>query len=73
MKNIDYFLYTDMMVQARHFYRIRLFQRSDQNNKKVLTFTISGKAVKLLPNGMTAHSQFHIPLDVTPESTCDIK
>ncbi|XP_060190349.1 uncharacterized protein LOC132619465 [Lycium barbarum] len=27
----------------------------------------------LLPNGRTAHSRFHIPLDVTAESTCEIK
>ncbi|KAK1358497.1 ATP-dependent DNA helicase [Heracleum sosnowskyi] len=27
----------------------------------------------LFPNGRTAHSRFRIPLDVTAESTCEIK
>ncbi|XP_024046681.1 uncharacterized protein LOC18052859 [Citrus clementina] len=30
-------------------------------------------ATLLLPNGRTAHSRFHIPLDVTAESTCEIR
>ncbi|XP_074374349.1 uncharacterized protein LOC141714747 [Apium graveolens] len=39
----------------------------------VLPVATSGLASLLLPNGRTAHSRFHIPLDVTPESTCEIK
>ncbi|XP_015057654.1 uncharacterized protein LOC107003921 [Solanum pennellii] len=42
-------------------------------SKIVLPVATSGIAALLLPNGRTAHSRFHIPLDVTPESTCDIK
>ncbi|XP_075088410.1 uncharacterized protein LOC107790380 [Nicotiana tabacum] len=33
----------------------------------------SGIAALLLPNGRIAHSRFHIPLDVSSESTCEIK
>ncbi|XP_062103142.1 uncharacterized protein LOC133814163 [Humulus lupulus] len=32
-----------------------------------------GIAALLLPNGRTAHSRFHIPLNVTTESTCEIR
>ncbi|XP_074347337.1 uncharacterized protein LOC141686186 [Apium graveolens] len=39
----------------------------------VLPVATSGIASLLLPNGQTAHSQFRIPLDVTAESTCEIK
>ncbi|XP_060190424.1 uncharacterized protein LOC132619584 [Lycium barbarum] len=39
----------------------------------VLPVATSGIAALLLPNGRTAHSRFHIPLDVTAESTCEIK
>jgi len=33
----------------------------------------SGIAALLLPGGRTAHSRFHIPLNINNESTCDIK
>ncbi|XP_074355163.1 uncharacterized protein LOC141693869 [Apium graveolens] len=33
----------------------------------------SGLASLLLPNGRTTHSRFRIPLDITAESTCEIK
>ncbi|KAK1352679.1 ATP-dependent DNA helicase [Heracleum sosnowskyi] len=39
----------------------------------VLPVATSGIASLLLPNGRTAHSRFRIPLDVTAESTCEIK
>ncbi|XP_009803962.2 uncharacterized protein [Nicotiana sylvestris] len=39
----------------------------------VLTVATSGIAALLLPNGRTTHSRFHIPLDVSSESTCEIK
>uniref|UniRef100_A0A3Q7HB65 ATP-dependent DNA helicase n=1 Tax=Solanum lycopersicum TaxID=4081 RepID=A0A3Q7HB65_SOLLC len=42
-------------------------------SKIVLPVASSGIATLLLPNGRTAHSRFYIPLDVTPESRCDIK
>ncbi|XP_070044304.1 uncharacterized protein [Nicotiana tomentosiformis] len=42
-------------------------------SKIVLPIATSGIAALLLPNGRTAHSRFHIPLDVTVESTCEIK
>ncbi|XP_049387184.1 uncharacterized protein LOC125851434 [Solanum stenotomum] len=42
-------------------------------SKIVLPVATSGIATLLLPNGRTAHSRFHIPLDITPESTCEIK
>ena len=39
----------------------------------VLPVATSGIEALLLPNGRTAHSRFRIPLDVTAESTCEIK
>ncbi|XP_074361953.1 uncharacterized protein LOC141702153 [Apium graveolens] len=39
----------------------------------VLPVATSGLASLLLPNGRTAHSRFRIPLDITAESTCEIK
>uniref|UniRef100_A0A803PKB1 ATP-dependent DNA helicase n=1 Tax=Cannabis sativa TaxID=3483 RepID=A0A803PKB1_CANSA len=39
----------------------------------VLPVATSEIAALLLPNGRTAHSRFHIPLDVTAESTCEIR
>ncbi|XP_062075588.1 uncharacterized protein LOC133779672 [Humulus lupulus] len=42
-------------------------------NEQVLPVATSGIAALLLPNGRTAHSRFHIPLNVTVESTCEIR
>ncbi|KAF3623080.1 hypothetical protein FXO38_30937 [Capsicum annuum] len=42
-------------------------------SKIVLPVATSRIAALLLPNGRTAHSRFHIPLDVSVESTCEIK
>lgn len=39
----------------------------------VLNVASSGIASLLLPGGRTAHSRFAIPLNVTEDSTCDIK
>ncbi|XP_074323180.1 uncharacterized protein LOC141660116 [Apium graveolens] len=39
----------------------------------VLPVATSGLASLLLPNGRTTHSRFCIPLDITAESTCEIK
>ncbi|XP_076959487.1 uncharacterized protein LOC143635574 isoform X2 [Bidens hawaiensis] len=39
----------------------------------VLAVAASGIASLLLPSGRTAHSRFKIPLDMTDDSTCDIK
>ncbi|XP_030478179.1 uncharacterized protein LOC115695240 [Cannabis sativa] len=39
----------------------------------VLPVATSGITALLLPNGRTTHSRFHIPLDVTVESTCEIR
>lgn len=39
----------------------------------VLNVASSGIAALLLPGGRTAHSQFSIPLQITDESTCNIK
>ncbi|OIT40598.1 hypothetical protein A4A49_56272, partial [Nicotiana attenuata] len=39
----------------------------------VLTVASSGIASLLLPGGRTAHSRFVIPLNVTEDSTCNIK
>ncbi|XP_076882159.1 uncharacterized protein LOC143530529 [Bidens hawaiensis] len=41
--------------------------------KIVLAVAASGIASLLLPSGRTAHSRFKIPLDMTDESTCNIK
>ncbi|XP_047261234.1 uncharacterized protein LOC124894698, partial [Capsicum annuum] len=42
-------------------------------SKIVLPIATSVIAALLLPNGRTAHSRFHIPLDISAESTCEIK
>ncbi|XP_076951991.1 uncharacterized protein LOC143625576 [Bidens hawaiensis] len=41
--------------------------------KIVLAVSASGIASLLLPSGRTTHSRFKIPLDMTNESTCNIK
>nr|AWA44759.1 hypothetical protein SO190N17_000006 [Saccharum officinarum] len=41
--------------------------------KIVLAVASSGIAALLLPGGRTAHSRFHIPLNINNESTCDFK
>jgi hypothetical protein len=41
--------------------------------KIVLAVASCGIAALLLDGGRTAHSLFHIPLNITDESTCDIK
>ncbi|WVZ88358.1 hypothetical protein U9M48_034889 [Paspalum notatum var. saurae] len=41
--------------------------------KIVLAVASSGIAALLLPGGRTAHSRFHIPLNINNESTCNIK
>ncbi|XP_076927126.1 uncharacterized protein LOC143590569 [Bidens hawaiensis] len=41
--------------------------------KIVLVVAASGIASVLLPSGRTSHSRFKIPLDMTDESTCNIK
>ena len=38
----------------------------------VLTFASSGIASLLLPNGITAHSKFSIPVPTLENSTCNI-
>lgn len=39
----------------------------------ILAVTSSGIAALLLPGGRTAHSRFHIPLNINNDSTCDMK
>uniref|UniRef100_A0A2N9FJU1 ATP-dependent DNA helicase n=1 Tax=Fagus sylvatica TaxID=28930 RepID=A0A2N9FJU1_FAGSY len=41
--------------------------------KIALAVASSGIAALLLPGGRTAHSRFHIPINVNDDSTCDIK
>jgi hypothetical protein len=41
--------------------------------KIVLAVASCGIVALLLEGGTTAHSRFHIPLNTTDESTCDIK
>jgi hypothetical protein len=41
--------------------------------KIVLAVASCGIAALLLDGGRTTHSRFHIPLNITDESTCDIK
>ena len=43
------------------------------NGKIILAVASSGIAALLLEGGRTTHSRFHIPLNLTEESTCDIK
>ena len=38
-----------------------------------LSVASSGIAALLLPGGRTAHSRFHIPIDIHEDSICDIK
>lgn len=42
-------------------------------SKIVFPVATSGIAALLLPNSRTDHSRFYIPLDITAESTCEIK
>ncbi|XP_074374104.1 uncharacterized protein LOC141714485 [Apium graveolens] len=42
-------------------------------SKIVFPVATAGIAALLMPNGRTAHSRFHIPIDVTAESTCEIR
>uniref|UniRef100_A0A803PFI8 ATP-dependent DNA helicase n=1 Tax=Cannabis sativa TaxID=3483 RepID=A0A803PFI8_CANSA len=55
-------------------FEIKLFQlMEDLKNQQPFGKIIACIAALLLPNGRTAHSRFRIPLDVTAESTCDIR
>ncbi|XP_074373670.1 uncharacterized protein LOC141714020 [Apium graveolens] len=42
-------------------------------SKIVLPVATASIAALLMPNGRTTHSRFHIPIDVTTESTCEIR
>ncbi|CAI0383896.1 unnamed protein product [Linum tenue] len=44
----------------------------DELIRKVLIFASSGIAATLLPNAVTAHSRFKIPLEVDQNSTCSV-
>uniref|UniRef100_A0A803PB99 ATP-dependent DNA helicase n=1 Tax=Cannabis sativa TaxID=3483 RepID=A0A803PB99_CANSA len=50
-----------------------LIAKLRSESKIVLPVATSGIAALLLPNGRTAHSRFHIPLEVSAESTCEIR
>ena len=50
-----------------------IIARLISQSKIVLPIATSGIAALLLPNGRAVHSRFHIPLDITTESTCDIR
>uniref|UniRef100_A0A803PIA8 ATP-dependent DNA helicase n=1 Tax=Cannabis sativa TaxID=3483 RepID=A0A803PIA8_CANSA len=50
-----------------------LIAKLRSESKIVLPVVTSGIAALLLPNGRTAHSRFHIPLEVSAESTCEIR
>ena len=41
--------------------------------KIALAIASSGIAALLLPGGRTAHSRLHIPINLTEESTCEVK
>ncbi|XP_069146144.1 uncharacterized protein [Solanum lycopersicum] len=66
---------TSMQRKRLHLKDLQLTDKQIEasESKIVLPLATSGIAALLLPNGRAAHSRFHIPLDVTPESTCDIK
>ncbi|KAM6543032.1 hypothetical protein CsatB_007479 [Cannabis sativa] len=50
-----------------------LITKLRSESKIVLPVATSGIAALLLPNGRTTHSRFHIPLEVSAESTCEIR
>nr|XP_004249697.1 uncharacterized protein LOC101259797 [Solanum lycopersicum] len=61
------------VIACKIFLWNTIISKIRSESKIVLPLATSGIAALLLPNGRAAHSRFHIPLDVTPESTCDIK
>ncbi|XP_060969776.1 uncharacterized protein LOC115713282 [Cannabis sativa] len=63
----------DQQVEAYTLFEIELIAKLRSESKIVLPVATSGIAALLLPNGRTAHSRFHIPLEVTAESTCEIR
>ena len=42
------------------------------NDKSVSTIAWTGIAANLLPNGRTVHNQFHLPVPILEESSCDL-
>ncbi|MCO5596686.1 hypothetical protein L7F22_050754 [Adiantum nelumboides] len=50
-----------------------LLSRIRGESKVALACASSGIAAQLLDNGRTAHSRFKIPIDITSDSTCNIK
>ena len=67
-----FFVYGHGGTGKTHLYKAILAAVRSQEKIALATAT-SGIAALLLPGGRTAHSRFHIPINIFDESTCEIK
>ena len=67
-----FFVYGHGGTGNTYLYRI-ILSAIRSKGKIALVVASSGIAASLLPGGRTAHSRFHIPINVNDDSTCDIK
>ena len=67
-----FFVYGHGGTAKTHLYKTILAGVRSQG-KIALAIASSGIAALLLPGGRTAHSRFHIPININDESTCEIK
>ena len=66
-----FFVYGHGGTGNTYLYRI-ILSAIRSKGKIALAIASSGIAALLLPGGRTAHSRFHIPINVNNDSTCDI-
>ncbi|XP_030963743.1 uncharacterized protein LOC115984893 [Quercus lobata] len=67
-----FFIYGHGGTGKTHLYKAILAAVKSQEKIALATAT-SRIAALLLPGGRTAHSRFHIPINISDESTCEIK
>ena len=67
-----FFVYGHGGTGKTHLYKAILAAVRSQEKIALATATL-GIAALLLPGGRTAHSRFHIPINISDESTCEIK
>jgi hypothetical protein len=66
--------YAYLASDERYYLRLLLSTvKGCTSYKDIRTVTSCGIAALLLDSGRTTHSQFHIQLNTTDQSTCDIK